>query len=158
MDGAGGAQKLQIDHIDRQIIAQLAADSSLTSESLGDKVGLSPSAAHRRVKALEEAGIIRGYRARIAPAGRGNPSTIFVEISLKDQSLASMTAFEEAVARLDYAQEAHLISGASDYLIKLMIPDDDSYDRVHRNILSKLPAISQIRTHFTIKSVLDHSF
>jgi DNA-binding Lrp family transcriptional regulator len=148
---------LQIDRIDRQIIAQLRADSALTNESLGEKVGLSPSAAHRRVKALEEAQIIRGYRARIAPAGRGNPSTIFVEISLKDQSLASMTAFEEAVVRLDYVVEAHLISGASDYLIKLMIPEDDSYDRVHRNNLSKLPAISQIRTHFTIKTVLDES-
>ena len=150
--------KLQIDRIDRQIIAQLAADSSLTSERLGEKVGLSPSAAHRRVKALEEAGIVEGYRARISTAGRGNPSTIFVEISLKDQSLGSMTAFEEAVVRLDYVVEAHLISGASDYLIKLMIPDDDSYDRVHRHSLSKLPAISQIRTHFTIKTVLDQAF
>ena len=149
--------KLQIDRIDRQIIAQLAADSSLTSERLGEKVGLSPSAAHRRVKALEEAGIVEGYRARISAAARGNPSTIFVEISLKDQSLGSMTAFEEAVARLDYVVEAHLISGASDYLIKLMIPDDDSYERVHRNSLSKLPAISQIRTHFTIKTVLDQA-
>ena len=146
--------KLQIDRIDRQIIAQLAADSSLTSERLGEKVGLSPSAAHRRVKALEEAGIVEGYRARISAAARGNPSTIFVEISLKDQSL---TAFEEAVVRLDYVVEAHLISGASDYLIKLMIPDDDSYDRVHRHSLSKLPAISQIRTHFTIKTVLDQA-
>ena len=153
----GGAIKLQLDRIDRQIIAQLAADSSLTSERLGEKVGLSPSAAHRRVKALEEAGIVEGYRARISTAGRGNPSTIFVEISLKDQSLGSMTAFEEAVARLDYVVEAHLISGASDYLIKLMIPDEDSYDRVHRNSLSKLPAISQIRTHFTIKTVLDQA-
>ena len=150
--------KLQIDRIDRQIIAQLAADSSLTSERLGEKVGLSPSAAHRRVKALEEAGIVEGYRARISAAARGNPSTIFVEISLKDQSLGSMTAFEEAVVRLDYVVEAHLISGASDYLIKLMIPDEDSYDRVHRNSLSKLPAISQIRTHFTIKTVLDQAF
>ena len=69
-----------------------------------------------------------------------------------------MIAFEEAVARLDYVVEAHLISGASDYLIKLMIPDEDSYDRVHRNSLSKLPAISQIRTHFTIKTVLDQAF
>ena len=154
----GGAIKLQLDRIDRQIIAQLAADSSLTNERLGEKVGLSPSAAHRRVKALEEAGIVEGYRARISTAGRGNPSTIFVEISLKDQSLGSMTAFEEAVVRLDYVVEAHLISGASDYLIKLMIPDEDSYDRVHRNSLSKLPAISQIRTHFTIKTVLDQAF
>ena len=154
----GGAIKLQLDRIDRQIIAQLAADSSLTNERLGEKVGLSPSAAPRRVKALEEAGIVEGYRARISTAGRGNPSTIFVEISLKDQSLGSMIAFEEAVARLDYVVEAHLISGASDYLIKLMIPDDDSYDRVHRNSLSKLPAISQIRTHFTIKTVLDQAF
>ena len=74
--------KLQIDRIDRQIIAQLAADSSLTSERLGEKVGLSPSAAHRRVKALEEAGIVEGYRARISAAARGNPSTIFVEMLL----------------------------------------------------------------------------
>ena len=73
-----------MDTIDSKIIAQLGQESGLTSEALGERVGLSPSAAHRRVKTLEQQGMILGYRARLSRAARGNPSTVFVSVTLTD--------------------------------------------------------------------------
>lgn len=142
-----------MDSIDRKIIALLGADSGLTSEQLGARVGLSPSAAHRRVKALEEEGLILGYRARLSPAARGNPSTVFVSVTLVDQRQATMMAFEAALERTAQICEAHLMSGESDYLIKVLVPERDSYERVHREILSALPGVQRLVTQFTIRTL-----
>jgi Lrp/AsnC family leucine-responsive transcriptional regulator len=142
-----------MDQIDRKIIAQLGDDSGLTSERLGVVVGLSPSAAHRRVKALEDAGMILGYRARLSRAARGNPSTVFVSVTLVDQRQQTMMAFEAALGRTAQIAEAHLMSGDSDYLIKVLVPAEDSYERVHREILSVLPGVHRLVTQFTIRTL-----
>ncbi|MGV3478560.1 MAG: Lrp/AsnC family transcriptional regulator [Sphingobium sp.] len=142
-----------MDAIDRKILAQLVNDSALTSEQLGARVGLSPSAAHRRVKALEEDGLILGYRARLSAAAKGNPSTVFVSVTLVDQRQATMMAFEAALARTTQVREAHLMSGESDYLIKVLVRADDSYERVHREILSALPGVHRLVTQFTIRTL-----
>jgi DNA-binding Lrp family transcriptional regulator len=142
-----------MDRIDRKILDLLAADSRLTGEQLGERVGLSPSAAHRRVKALEESGAILGYRARLSRAARGNPSTVFVQVTLTDQRQATMLAFEEALARTPQVAEAYLMSGQSDYLIKVLVRDDDSYERIHREILSALPGVQRLVSQFTIRTL-----
>lgn len=142
-----------MDRIDRKILDLLAADSRLTGEALGERVGLSPSAAHRRVKALEESGAIIGYRARLSRAARGNPSTVFVQVTLTDQRQATMLAFEEALARTRQVAEAHLMSGQSDYLVKVLVPGDDSYERIHREILSALPGVQRLVSQFTIRTL-----
>ncbi|WP_200957952.1 Lrp/AsnC family transcriptional regulator [Sphingomonas sp. Root710] len=142
-----------MDRIDDKILAQLATDSGLTSEELGQRVGLSPSAAHRRVKALEASGLIRGYRARLSRAARGNPSTVFVQVTLVDQRQATMMAFEKALERTAQVSEAYLMSGESDYLIKVLVRADDSYERVHREILSALPGVHRLVTQFTIRTL-----
>ncbi len=142
-----------MDAIDRKIIDQIGKDSGVTSEQLGHKVGLSPSAAHRRVKALEESGMILGYRARLSRAARGNPSTMFVSVTLVDQRQATMMAFEAALARTRHVSDAYLMSGESDYLLKVLIRDDDSYERVHREILSALPGVHRLVTQFTIRTL-----
>lgn len=142
-----------MDGIDRKIIDLIAADSGLTSEQLGLRVGLSPSAAHRRVKALEDAGLVLGYRARLSPAARGNPSTVFVSVTLVDQRQATMMAFEEALGQTAQVCEAHLMSGQSDYLVKVLVRADDSYERVHREILSVLPGVHRLVTQFTIRTL-----
>jgi DNA-binding Lrp family transcriptional regulator len=142
-----------MDAIDRKIIDLLARDSGVTSERLGQRVGLSPSAAHRRVQALEDAGLILGYRARLSPAARGNPSTVFVSVTLVDQRQATMMAFEKALSRTAEVCEAHLMSGQSDYLIKVLVRADDSYERVHREILSVLPGVHRLVTQFTIRTL-----
>lgn len=142
-----------MDRIDRKILDLLAADSRLTGEQLGERVGLSLSAAHRRVKALEETGAILGYRARLSRAARGNPSTVFVQVTLTDQRQATMLAFEEALARTHQVAEAHLMSGQSDYLVKVLVPGDDSYERIHREILSALPGVQRLVSQFTIRTL-----
>lgn len=142
-----------MDRIDRKILDLLAADSRLTGEALGERVGLSPSAAHRRVKALEESGAILGYRARLSRAARGNPSTVFVQVTLTDQRQATMLAFEEALARTEQVAEAYLMSGPSDYLVKVLVRDDDSYERIHREILSALPGVQRLVSQFTIRTL-----
>ncbi len=142
-----------MDRIDRKILELLGADSRLTGEQLGERVGLSPSAAHRRVKALEESGAILGYRARLSKAARGNPSTVFVQVTLTDQRQATMLAFEAALARTEQIAEAYLMSGQSDYLVKVLVRDDDSYERIHREILSALPGVQRLVSQFTIRTL-----
>ncbi|NCP14362.1 MAG: Lrp/AsnC family transcriptional regulator [Sphingomonadales bacterium] len=142
-----------MDRIDRKILDLLAQDSRLTGEQLGEHVGLSPSAAHRRVKALEESGAILGYRARLSRAARGHPSTVFVQVTLTDQRQATMLAFEQAMASTPQIVEAYLMSGQSDYLIKVLVRDDDSYERIHREILSVLPGVQRLMSQFTIRTL-----
>ncbi len=142
-----------MDRIDRKILELLAADSRLTGEQLGERVGLSPSAAHRRVKALEESGAILGYRARLSKAARGNPSTVFVQVTLTDQRQATMLAFEAALKSTPPVVEAYLMSGQSDYLVKVLVRDDDSYERIHREILSTLPGVHRLVSQFTIRTL-----
>ena len=139
--------------IDRKILRLLARDSALTSEALGNRVGLSASAAHRRVKALEQAGMFLGYRARLSRQAEGNPSTVFVQVTLVDQRRATMEAFEAALARTAHVREAHLMSGESDYLLKVLVPEQDSYERIHREILAALPGVHRLVTQFTIRTL-----
>lgn len=142
-----------MDRIDRKILDLLGADSRLTGEQLGERVGLSPSAAHRRVKALEQSGAILGYRARLSRAARGNPSTVFVQVTLTDQRQATMLAFEAALAHTPQVAEAYLMSGPSDYLVKVLVREDDSYERIHREILSALPGVQRLVSQFTIRTL-----
>ena len=142
-----------MDRIDRNILDLLADDSRLTGEQLGERVGLSPSAAHRRVKALEESGAIIGYRARLSKTALGNPSTVFVQVTLTDQRQATMLDFEEAMARTPQVAEAYLMSGPSDYLVKVLVREHDSYERIHREILSALPGVQRLISQFTIRTL-----
>lgn len=143
-----------MDQIDHRILTTLHADSSLTSQALGEVVGLSPSAAHRRVKLLEEAGLIQGYRARLSPEARGYPNTVFVAVTLKDQTEPTLERFEAALGRCKEIAEAHLMSGESDYLLKIDIRADDSFERLHRDVLARLPGVQRLVSHFSIRGVV----
>lgn len=142
-----------MDPLDLKILRVLKRDSSLTSEKLGALVGLSPSATHRRVKALEREGMILGYGARLSRAAEGDPSTVFIQVTLVDQRRETMEAFERALARTVQVAEAHLMSGESDYLIKVLVTRTDSYERIHREILAVLPGVHRLMTQFTIRTL-----
>jgi DNA-binding Lrp family transcriptional regulator len=143
-----------MDVIDQKILSELATDARLTSEKLGDRVGLSPSAAHRRVKQLEEAGYILGYGARLSRAARGEPATIFVSVTLVDQRRETMERFEAAIRQQPLVTEAHLMSGEYDYLLKAEVPASDSFERIHRDVLAALPGVHRLVTHFSIRGVI----
>lgn len=144
-----------LDVIDERLLAALHEDGALTAAALGDVVGLSPSAAHRRVKLLEANGMIKGYRARLSTSARGNPTTIFVAVTLKDQSQATLGKFEQAVRRCKDVIEAHLMSGESDYLLKVAVRSDDTFERVHRDVLAQLPGVLRLISQFSIRAVVE---
>ena len=155
MNGDDNAQNYRLDAIDRKIVNHLAVNAGLTSEQLGQRVGLSASAAHRRVKALETAGHIAGYRAVLSAKARGNPSTVFVAVTLTDQRRETLAAFEAAVARAREIAEVHLITGESDYMLKVLVKEGDSFERVHRELLAGLPHVQRLVTQFSIRTVVD---
>jgi DNA-binding Lrp family transcriptional regulator len=144
-----------LDAMDHRILDLLARDSAMTSARLGERVGLSPSAAHRRVKLLEAAGLIVGYKARLSEAARGNPSIVFVSVTLKDQSQDTLARFEDAIRRSADIAEAHLMSGESDYLLKVPVRADDRFERVHRDTLSRLPGVQRLISHFAIRAIVE---
>jgi Lrp/AsnC family transcriptional regulator, leucine-responsive regulatory protein len=145
---------MQVDGIDQKILEHLSIDSAMTSERLGERIGLSPSATHRRIKLLEDNGLILGYAARLSRKARGNPAIVFVSVTLVDQRKETMEKFEAAIHDSPAVIEAHLMSGEYDYLLKAEIPESDSFERVHREILAALPGVHRLVTHFSIKTVL----
>lgn len=144
-----------LDAIDDRILSALRQDAMLTGAALGEVVGLSPSAAHRRVKLLEASGMILGYRARLSAAARGDPATVFVAVTLKDQTQETLDRFEAAVRRCRDIGEAHLMGGEYDYLIKVAVRAEDSFERVHRDTLARLPGVHRLVSHFTIRTVVE---
>jgi DNA-binding Lrp family transcriptional regulator len=146
-----------IDQIDRRILGELARDAGLTSAALGERVGLSPSAAHRRVRLLEQGGMIDGYRARLSKAARGNPSIVFVEVTLSGQSREVLAGFERAIEQCSEITEAHLMGGQADYLLKVEVREGDTYERIHRELLAGLPGVQRLVSLFSIRTVIDQS-
>ena len=144
-----------MDKLDRRILTILRRDSALTSQALGETIGLSPSAAHRRIKLLEAAGLIQGYRARLSREARSNPTVVFAPVTLKDQAQETLARFEEALRRCPDIDEAHLMSGEFDYLLKAPVPADDTFERIHRDVLARLPGVHRLVSHFSIRPVVE---
>ncbi|MBY0564367.1 MAG: Lrp/AsnC family transcriptional regulator [Hyphomonadaceae bacterium] len=142
-----------LDPFDQKILVELERDGALTSAALAERVGLSPSACHRRVKALEAAGVIEGYAAILSEKALGRGSTIFVAVTLEDQRRETMAKFERAVAQCREVQDCHLMTGESDYLLRIVLHDDDRYERVHQETLSRLPGVRRLVSNFTIRTV-----
>lgn len=143
-----------LDSFDRRILGQLAVDSDLTSAMLGSLVGLSPSAAHRRVAALRERGLIAGYRATLSPEARGHPGTVMVDVTLRDQREETMAVFEREIVNVPEVRECFLMSGEADYLLHVEVAREDSFERIHRETLSRLPGVTRLASHFVIREVV----
>lgn len=145
---------LSLDALDRKLLAQLAQRSDLTSAELGDAVGLSASAAHRRVAALRERGLIAGYRAVLSKAARGNPSVVLINVTLRDQREETMAAFEREIVAIPEVRDCFLMSGEADYLLHVEVKRDDTFERIHRETLSRLPGVTRLASHFVIREVI----
>lgn len=142
-----------LDSFDRELIKVLRSDARATAAELGEKVGLSPSAAHRRVKLLEQRGIIAGYRAVIAESVQGKQGIVFVHVTLQDQRRETFERFEKAVIQISAIEECHLMSGEADYLLKIVLRESLSYEDVHRDVLSTMPGVSKLVSLFSIRTV-----
>ena len=144
---------VQLDDFDHKILLELERDGALTAVALADRIGLSASACHRRVRAMEGAGIIEGYAAIVSDQALGRGATVFVAVTLDNQRAETMAAFERAVALCREVQDCHLMTGESDYLLRIVIADDDRYERVHQETLSRLPGVRRLVSNFTIRTV-----
>jgi Lrp/AsnC family leucine-responsive transcriptional regulator len=146
-------ESAQFDAKDRLILRLLQDDGRITNAELADKVCLSPSACLRRVQLLEQAGVIDRYVALLRPAVIGRGLTVFIEVSLERQTDAAFDSFEQAVRGCREVMQCSLMAGDTDYLLEVAVADSNDYERLHRQILSRLPGAARIRSRFTIRNV-----
>jgi Lrp/AsnC family transcriptional regulator, leucine-responsive regulatory protein len=142
-----------MDSLDRAIIDELRRDGRLSNVELAARVNLSPSPCLRRVRALEESGVIRGYHADIEPSaiGRGLEVSVLVELSLKDRQ--TVEAFEAQIGAIDEVLECRRMFGIPDYIIRVGVADTDDYERFYMNKLAELPGVTRVNSQFTMKLV-----
>jgi Lrp/AsnC family transcriptional regulator, leucine-responsive regulatory protein len=142
-----------MDAIDRAILRHLQEDGRLSNVELAERVRLSPSPCLRRVRALEAAGVIRGYHADIDPAALDRAFEVIVhaELSLKDR--ATVEAFEERIAQMDAVVECRRMFGIPDYVIRVAVADATAYENFYMTQLAELPGLARVNSQFTMKTV-----
>ncbi|ENP8414172.1 Lrp/AsnC family transcriptional regulator [Vibrio alginolyticus] len=141
-----------MDKIDRQLINLVQKDATLTTAELADQVGLSASPCARRIKRLEQEGVISGYRAIVSRDTVGIAMTVFVEVSLNNHQASSIDEFEHAVVEMDEVISCHVVSGAYDYLLEVVSKDLAGYETFTRK-LQRLENVKDIHTHLAIRQV-----
>jgi Lrp/AsnC family transcriptional regulator, leucine-responsive regulatory protein len=146
-----------MDKIDRKILTALVTNGRATQQDLSDAAGLSPSAAFRRQKAMEDDGIIRGYRADVNLSKLGAGATVMITITLESQSEEAMRLFETAVTQCPSVIRCHLMSGRDDYLIVLKAASLEDYERIHRQEIATLPKVARIETAFALREVVNRA-
>jgi DNA-binding Lrp family transcriptional regulator len=136
-----------LDRIDRRILANLQAEGRLTNQALADRVALSPSACLARVRRLEQAGIIQGYHARLDPFALDVGLVLFAEVTLRGHSAGELARFEAAVGALPQIVEASHVSGAYDYLLKVVVADLAEWTRIGEELTAADAGADRINTH-----------
>ena len=143
----------QIDALDHKILTALQQDGRLSNVQLAEKVGLSESACLRRVKLLEKSGIIDRYVMLINQAAIGKPGTVFVRVTLEGQQQDKLQRFEQEIRQVKDVLECYLMSGDSDYLLQIIVRDNEDYMRIH-NRLTSLPGVLRVQSSFALKRVI----
>lgn len=145
--------KSALDALDAKILAQLQRDGRLTITELAGRVGLSPSPCLRRVKRLEEAGVIRGYTALVDPEIEGWTMTAIATIRLSRQHEDDIVMFEAAIRGWDEVAECHLVTGSRDYVLKVMSSGLADYERFIKGKIAKLKCVASIETSFVMNTI-----
>ena len=146
-------KNINLDVIDLRILAELQADGALSNVALARRVHLSPSPCLMRVKALESSGVIQRYVALASAAALGLGLNVFISISLKEQSRQALTTFEQRIAEHDEVMECYLMTGDSDYLIRVVVRDMADLEKFILEQLTPIPGIEKIRSSFALKQV-----
>jgi len=141
----------KLDRIDRHILDLLQANGRMTNIALARRVGISPPPCLRRVRALEMAGLIRGYHADLSPEALGFAVTVFAQIGLLSQAESDLKAFENLVATWPEVREAHMLAGETDFLLKIVAPDWDSYQRFLSAKLTAAPNVNQVKSALVLR-------
>lgn len=145
--------KLTLDAIDRRLLAALQEDGRLSATELADRIGLTTSPCLRRLRLLEEAGVIRGYSALLDQVKLGFPVSVFVSIKLERQHEDAMQRFEAAVRRCPEVLECYLMTGPRDYLLRVVARDLADYERFVKETLTRIDGIANIESSFALGQV-----
>ena len=141
----------QLDSIDWAILGVLQADASIPVHEVGDRVGLSSNACWRRIKRLEDAGVITGRVALVDPVKLGLATTVFVAIRTNRHDPEWIAAFSRGVAAVDEIVECHRMAGDVDYLLKLAVRDIAHYDRIYRKLIAAVPDLADVSSTFSME-------
>jgi Lrp/AsnC family transcriptional regulator, leucine-responsive regulatory protein len=144
---------MPLDRVDHRLLEILQREGRLSNAALAERVHLSPSPCLRRVKALEEDGVIDGYRAVLEREAVGLGLTVFVEIKVEGHSDRLAEEIEAAVNAMPEVVACHIVSGAADFLLEVVVPDLRAYERLLLGSLLKLPAVVDVRSNFAIRTV-----
>lgn len=144
---------MTISNHDKRILELLSEDAKLAHSEIGQRVGLSTSSVHRRVRAMEEAGVIEGYGVRINEAALDRATSVFVQVTLSNQQDEGLKAFEQAARNSPDIAACYLMTGEADYLMRIAVSDTADYERVHRDVLTRLPNVERVISQFAIRTV-----
>ncbi len=153
MAGPGETDAVPLDAQERRILIELQGDARLTNQELAQRVGLSPSACWRRVKALEEAGVILRYTAILDPKKVGLGECVFAHVTLARQSLAMTHEFADAIRDRPEVMECFFTTGDADILLRVAIPSVSAYDKFLEEFVFAAPGISQVRSNFALRQI-----
>lgn len=142
----------KFDEIDIQILRELQENGRMTNVELADRVGLTAPPCLRRVRSLEEAGIIRAYHADLDPIALGYSITVFAMVSLKSQAESDLRAFEQHIATLPEVRECYMLNGEIDFILKVVARDLQSFQHFLTSKLTSAPNVNSVKTSLTIRT------
>jgi Lrp/AsnC family transcriptional regulator, leucine-responsive regulatory protein len=142
-----------LDATDRAILHELQVDGRISNVRLAQRVHLSESACLRRVRLLEQHGVIDRFTMIVDQAAVGVPGNVFAEITLSSQKQDDLDAFEDAVRAVPEVMECYLVTGDYDYLLRVVARDTVDYERIHHEHLTKLPGVARVKSSFTLRTV-----
>lgn len=146
----------ELDRYDKRILTLLQADGRMSNQDLADAIGLSPSPCLRRVKALEEAGLITGYRALVDAKKLGYSLMALIYISMDQHTPERFASFESGIAAIPEVLECLLITGQqADYQLKVIVPDMDGYQNLLLNKITRIKGVTGVHTSFVLRRVVD---
>lgn len=145
-------QQVKLDRIDRHILHDLQTDGRITNVELARRAGISAPPCLRRVRALEEAGYIRGYHADLEPKALGFNVTVFAQVGLSSQAEPDLEAFEDLVRQWPNVRECHMLAGETDFLLKIVAEDWDAYQRFLTTTLTTAPNVSHVKSALSIRT------
>ena len=143
-----------MDRFDRLILEALQGDGRISNKQLAQQVHLSESACLRRVRALEEDGMIERYVAMLNQRKVGVPGDVLVHIGLHREEQSELAAFEEAVRNIPEVMECYLMTGEFDYLLRVVVRDMADFERIHKEALTRLPGVARVNSSVAIRKVL----
>ena len=141
-----------LDNIDRRLLAELQAEGRVTNVDLARRVGLTAPPCLRRVRALEEEGVIRGYHAELDASKLGFAITVFAMVSLRSQAEQDLKAFEEHIRTLPEVRECHMLNGEIDFILKIVSRDLQSFQEFLTSKLTPAPNVASVKTSLTIRT------